>query len=151
MCWQKFGEKKNCAQWAISGGLLVDILLGAWGPHHVCFTGPPANFGWSLHRNKLQVLQFPGSSMGHKVTIHWMFRGLEVVSLMFCELSKIILRKYIMSKITCMVEFEAEILYACPKPCFGHTYKVLAWNSHKKYDFCNTQISREYLGELVKR
>ena len=25
-----------------------------------------------------------------------------------------------------------------------------AWNSHKKYDFCNTQISRKYLGELSK-
>ena len=38
----------------------------------------------------------------------------------------------------------------CPKPCFGHTYKVSAWNSQKKYEFCNTQISREYFGELAK-
>ena len=33
---------------------------------------------------------------------------------------------------------------------FGHKYKVSAWNSHKKYDFCNTQISREHFGELMK-
>ena len=30
-------------------------------------------------------------------------------------------------------------------------YKVSAWNFHHKYNFCNTQISREYFGELVKR
>ena len=41
-------------------------------------------------------------------------------------------------------------LYVCPKPCFGHTYKVSAWNFHKKHDFCNTQISREYSEELAK-
>ena len=48
-------------------------------------------------------------------------------------------------------EFQAETLYVCPKPCFGHTHKVSAWNSYKKFDFCNTQIAREYLGELAKR
>ena len=41
-------------------------------------------------------------------------------------------------------EFQAETLYVCPKDDFGHTYKVSAWNSHKKYNFCNTHISREY-------
>ena len=30
-------------------------------------------------------------------------------------------------------------------------YQVSAWNSHGKYDFSITQISREYLGEVVKR
>ena len=29
------------------------------------------------------------------------------------------------------------------------TYKVSAWNSHKKYDFDNTQISRVYFAELA--
>ena len=47
-------------------------------------------------------------------------------------------------------EFQAETLYVYPKHGFGHTYKVPAWNS-QKYDFCNTQLSREYLGELAKR
>ena len=28
--------------------------------------------------------------------------------------------------------------------------KVSSWNSQTKYDFCNTQISREYLAELTK-
>ena len=31
------------------------------------------------------------------------------------------------------------------------TYKVSTWNTHKKYDFCDTQISGEYLEELSKR
>ena len=31
--------------------------------------------------------------------------------------------------------------------CFGHINKVSAWNAHRKCDFCNTQISREYFGE----
>ena len=30
------------------------------------------------------------------------------------------------------------------------THKLSSWNSHKKYNFCNTQISREYFQELVK-
>ena len=35
-------------------------------------------------------------------------------------------------------------LKLCTCACFGHTYKVSAWNSHKNDDSCNTQISREY-------
>ena len=34
---------------------------------------------------------------------------------------------------------------------FGHTYKFSAWNSHKKHDFCNTHMSREYFEEHAKR
>ena len=33
---------------------------------------------------------------------------------------------------------------------FGHTYKFSTWNCHKNYDFCNTQILREYFRELAK-
>ena len=29
--------------------------------------------------------------------------------------------------------------------------QISAWNSHKKYDICNTQILREYFEELTKR
>ena len=42
-------------------------------------------------------------------------------------------------------------MYVCPKHGFGHTNKVSTWNAHRKCDFCNTQISREYFGELAKR
>ena len=28
------------------------------------------------------------------------------------------------------VGFQAETLYVCSKPCFGHTYKDSAWNFH---------------------
>ena len=31
---------------------------------------------------------------------------------------------------------------------FAKAWARTPWNSHKKYDFCNTQISREYFGEL---
>ena len=48
--------------------------------------------------------------------------NLGVVSLIFCEFSKIILRKYTMPDIIFMVKFQAETLYVCPKPCFGYTY-----------------------------
>ena len=48
-------------------------------------------------------------------------------------------------------EFQSEKLYVCPKQGFGHTYKVSAWNSHHKYYLCNTQISRNFFGELAKR
>ena len=38
-----------------------------------------------------------------------------------------------------------------PKPCFGHTYKVSAWNSYLECDFWHCVFSRDYVGELVKR
>ena len=41
-------------------------------------------------------------------------------------------------------------LYMCPKHGFGHTYKISAGNSHKKYNISNIQILREYFGELAK-
>ena len=37
-------------------------------------------------------------------------------------------------------EPQAEIPRACPKDVFGHTYKVPAWNPHKKYDFRTTRV-----------
>ena len=46
-------------------------------------------------------------------------------------------------------EFQAETFYMCPKHGFGHTYKVSARKFHT-WDFCNTKISREYIGELTK-
>ena len=39
----------------------------------------------------------------------------------------------------------------CPKQGFGQTYKVSDWNAHHKYYLCNTQISRDFYGELAKR
>ena len=68
--------------------------------------------------------------------------ALGVVSLMFSELSKIISLKYTMPEITFIVRISSWN--------FVQTDKVSAWNSHKKYDFWNTQISRECFGELLK-
>ena len=70
--------------------------------------------------------------------------SLGAVSLTFCKLSKIISRKYTMSEIIFMVRISSLNFLR------GHTYKISAWNSHKKYDFWNPQISREYFGELAK-
>ena len=46
--------------------------------------------------------------------------------------------------------FQAETLYVCPKHGFGHTYKVLARNSHHKCDIRHCIFSRDYFGELPK-
>ena len=41
-------------------------------------------------------------------------------------------------------------IYIAKNNIYAENYKVSAWNSHKKYDFSNMQISREYFGELAK-
>ena len=47
-------------------------------------------------------------------------------------------------------EFQAENLCVCPKPCFGHTYKISAWNYYHKSDFGHCIFSQNYIGELAK-
>ena len=37
----------------------------------------------------------------------------------------------------------------CQKPCFGHTYKLSAWNSHHKCDYWHCIISRDYIGLVM--
>ena len=73
------------------------------------------------------------------------------VSLMFHELLKIFSRNLNIIKIVFLWEFQAKTLYVCPKPCFGHTYKVSAWNSRHKCYFWHCVFSRDYFGELAKR
>ena len=76
--------------------------------------------------------------------IYLLLKAQEVIWLTFHELSKITSWKYAIPEITFRWEFEAGNIYVvCPKPCFGHTWEVPTWISHKKYDFCNTQISSE--------
>ena len=41
-------------------------------------------------------------------------------------------------------EFQTETLYVC----FGHAYKVSAWNSHHKCDFWHCIFLQDYFGEL---
>ena len=66
-------------------------------------------------------------------------------SLTFCELSKIFLEICVLQKSYFLWEIQAENLYMCPKPCFGHTYKVSAWYSHNQCDFWHCVFSRDYL------
>ena len=54
---------------------------------------------------------------------------------MFRKLSKYSLEICVLRKSYFLWEFQAETLYVCPKPCFGQTYKVSAWNSHHKCHF----------------
>ena len=78
-------------------------------------------------------------------------RDLGVVSLMFCELSKKKSPKNILcQKSHLRWEFHAETLYVCPK-LWAHVQNFSLKFSYDKYDFCNTQISREYFKELMKR
>ena len=79
--------------------------------------------------------------------VHWY---LGSVSLMFYELSKIFSGNLILQKSYVLLEFQAETLYACPKLCFAHTYKVSAWNFHHKCDFWHCIYSWDYFGELAK-
>ena len=74
-----------------------------------------------------------------------------VLSQTFRELPEIISQKYTMSEITFMVRTSIWNFVHVPKVCFSvHRHKVSAKKSLKQYDFCNTQILRENLGELAK-
>ena len=53
-------------------------------------------------------------------------------------------------EITSTVRTSSRNPRVCPKHAFGHTYKVPAWNPHKKYDLRTTQTSRGHYEALVK-
>ena len=53
------------------------------------------------------------------------------------------------NRISCE-NFKLKFCTCAPKHGFGHMYKVLAWNSHKKCDFWHFIFSRDYFGELAK-
>ena len=57
---------------------------------------------------------------------------------------------HVLQKWYILWEFQADTLYVCPKPCFGHTYKVSAWNSQRKSDFWHCVFSRDYFAELAQ-
>ena len=74
-----------------------------------------------------------------------------VVSLTFQELSTNYLEMCVLHKKYLWWEVQAETLYLCPKPCFGHTYKFSDCNSDHKCDFWCCVFSREYFREPAKR
>ena len=76
----------------------------------------------------------PAEVLGFASGCDEIVRGQGVVSLVFRELSKMILQKYTLEISHLHWEFRVETLYVCPKHGFGHTYSVWAWNSHNKYD-----------------
>ena len=81
--------------------------------------------------------------------------SLGVVSLRFRELSKIISWKYTMPETTFMLRISSWNFARVPKAWLWHTYKVSAWNYHKKYDFCKytnfERISGRACEMLVKQ
>ena len=111
-------------------------------------------FHWCINiEDWFPVTQNCLCSVNHK-RLHCSVSDQGVVSLTFCELSKINFTKIHNTGDHIYGEnFKLKLCMCaqCPKHGFGHTYKVSAWNSHENYDFCNTQISKEYLGELAKR
>ena len=66
-------------------------------------------------------------------------------------LQNILSNFFVLQKSHFLWAFQAETFFVCPKLCFGHTYKVSAWNSHHKCDYWHCIFSRDYFGELVKR
>ena len=69
----------------------------------------------------------------------------------FASSPKYSLKICILLKSYFWLEFQAETLYVCPKLCFGHRYKVSAWNSRQKCYFCHCIFSRDNVEELPKR
>ena len=79
------------------------------------------------------------------ICLVWWLINQGIVSLTFCRLSKIISPKFTMPDITFLLRISGWNFACVLKHGFELTYKIAAWNYHNKYDFCNTQISREYL------
>ena len=112
-----------------------------------------------VQKINFNVFQSSSKLFGSKLTlspmVSWSYSQLKWpkhacqggVSRTFRELSKISLRKYTMPEITFMVIISSwNFLHG-----FGYTYKISAWNSHNKYDYCNTRILWEYFRKLAKR
>ena len=73
------------------------------------------HFSW-LGKPLFKSKTFWEIPVGHFTNVS---QALQNISLKICVLQK----SYF------LWEFQADTLYVCPKPCFGHTYKVSAWNS----------------------
>ena len=72
---------------------------------------------------------------------------LRAISLTFHKLSEIISWKYTMLEIIFMVRISSWNFVRVPKASLlgSCTKKVLTWNFHNKYNFWNTQISRDFV------
>ena len=86
------------------------------------------NYQMNVKKKKKCQARQETISLSDPPTIQWTD---PVVSLTFCELSKIISRKYTKPEMTFMVRISSETLYVCPKHDFWHMYKVSAWNLHR--------------------
>ena len=64
-----------------------------------------------------------------------------VVSQTFRELSKTTWRKHTIPEITFMMRISSWDFVRVPKAWLWAHVQISAWYSHKKYDFCNTQMS----------
>ena len=96
---------------------------------YATFTTAMKNIKW-MWKKKCQAHQ-ETIFLSDPPTIQWTGPTGTVVSLTFCELSKIISRKYTKPEMTFMVRISSETLYVCPKHDFWHMYKVSAWNLHR--------------------
>ena len=77
-------------------------------------------------------------------------KGQGVVSLTFRELSEIISQKYTIPENTFILRISSWNFVRVPKAWLWAHLKIWAWNSHQKYDFCNTHKSRENILENLQ-
>ena len=91
-------------------------------PMYMQFKMEAAIFDWpSIYTNDMKLIMF------------WWASG--AASLRFGGFLKILSRNCVLQNSQLLWEFQAEALYLCPTPHFGHVYKVSSWNSHHNCDF----------------
>ena len=104
----------------------------------------PEGQNWPRLKMSIHLFMFPQAT-------GWQLIPWGVFDYRFASSPKCALEICVLQKSYFWWEFQAETLHVCPKPCFRHTCKVSAWNSHQKYDFWHWIFSRDYFRELVKR
>ena len=153
-CWQAF----FCSHWVIILYLFFHLWVwfGAnWIWYYLCTT---KSFCSVLHqfKNSMRCLvtisavtTFVRSILIKSLQFIWVRGSFTNV---FASSPKYSLEICILLKSFFLWEFQAETLYVCPKPCFGHTYKVSAWNSQHKCYFWHCIFSlarRQWNNPLV--
>ena len=81
--------------------------------------------------------------------LSWTYQGGVWVT--FRELPKVFSRNLCLAEMVLLMRISSLNFVQVPKAmCFGHTYKVSAWNSHHKCDFWHCIFMQDYFGEVQK-
>ena len=109
---------------------------------HDCLLSRLFRHRWKKHQNSASLTIVRGI---HRWPVYFQHKEPGGVSLTFHDISKIISRKYTMPEITFTVRISSWNSVCVPKAWRWAHVQSFSLNSHKDYDFCNTQISREYI------